>query len=379
MKIFSIVTTLLAAATPFVSAANGGLRKLEPAPSGYRGPAGKWCSDNPGASACGGNGNANGRQDTTPTLDQLNEIYGTFCEICNFVDDFSIDLLLGTDAGLCVLVCDLIPEIPDPNDIAASSCFSEISTVQVENLGRVTMKDLQLGARVLTQSGNYEPVYAFGHKNPTKSSEFLQFQTAETSLEVTGGHLVFLEGKTNPVRADSINVGDVLQGNNAQINKINTVQRDGLYSPLTPSGTVVVDGIAASTYISLQKGAAEFVEFQGGLSTFISFQDGIHMAMSPFRMFTMGVSSGLGNAYNEEGIPLYAAYGMDLGKWADSQNILVQLILMLACVSVAGAFMTMENTFGPTMAPIAIAAGAGAYMLMKKSGIRVRAQKVKSA
>jgi len=285
-----------------------------------------------------------------------------------------IDELLGLDTQFCA-ICDIDLDNPP-------TCFSEISTVQVENLGSVTMKKLQLGARVLTQSGTYEPVYAFGHKNPTKTAEFLQLQTAASSLEMTGGHLVFLEGKTNPVRADSIKVGDVLQGENAKVTKIGSVQRDGVYSPLTPSGTVVVDGIVASSYISLQKDSNEFVELQGGFSTFMSFHDGIHMVLSPYRMFCMGVSSSLGNAYTEDGIPVFASYGMDLAKWANNQNVVVQFFLFLAVGALAGAFMFVENTFGATFGPLALVAGAGAYVMMKKSGattsLGFRVNKIKS-
>jgi len=368
MKISSIAT-LLAVSAPLVSSASGGLKGTErklAEPGSYANNPDNWKQTE------------SGEQLEIPGLDQLNAIYGTFCDICNFVGQLSIDALLGVDAQFCVSLCEIVPEIPDPADIP--TCFSEISTVQVENLGSVTMKDLKLGAKVLTQSGTYEPVYAFGHRNPTKSADFLQFQTEESNLEMTGGHLVFLEGKSNPVRADSIKVGDVFQGKNAEVTKINTVQRDGVYSPLTPSGTVIVDGIAASSYISLQKESNEFVELQGGFSTFMSFHDGIHMALSPFRMFTMGVSSSLGNIYTEDGVPVYASYAMDFANWVNNQNILVQFFFFLAVGALAGASMFVENTFGASMGPLVLVAGAGAYAMMKKNGIAFSfsASKIKS-
>ena len=237
------------------------------------------------------------------------------------------------------------------------------------------MKDLPLGARILTQTGSYEPVYAWGHKNPIKAADFLQLQTKESKLEMTGGHLVFLEGKTNPVRADSIKVGDILQGNNGKVEKIRAVHREGVYTPLTPSGTVVVDGIVASSHISLQKNANEFVEFQGGYSSFMSFQDGLHLALSPFRMFTMGVSSSLGNVYNEEGIPMYAAYAMKFAKWAEQQNIVVQLVLFLAVGALAGGFMFVENTFGATYGPLAMVVGTVTLSVLnaqKSTGSKIK-------
>jgi Hint module len=317
-----------------------------------------------------------GKQDL-PTLDDLNGVYGAFCQLCELGAIFNADIVF------CSL-CDAFPPADDddagddvtPPDEEGDLCFSGISTIQTPH-GIVTMKDLKVGDHVLTGSGNFEPVYAFGHKNAGRSADFLQFQTASAKLEMTGGHLVFLEGKINPVRADSIKVGDVLSGDAATVKKIKTIRREGVYSPLTPSGSVVVDGIVASSYISLQKHSKEYVEMQGGF-TLMSYQDFIHMALSPFRMFTMGISSSMGNTYTEDGIPTFAAAGLNFAKWAESQNILVQAVLLVAFVAIAGACMVVENTFGPTMAPVVMAVGLGAYTLMKNGNISARAQKIKS-
>lgn len=108
-------------------------------------------------------------------------------------------------------------------------CFSAVATVQVEGKGPVAMKDLQVGEKVLTASNDFEPVYAFGHRHLTHTAKFIQFNGG---LEITGAHLVFIEGKVNPVRADSVKVGDFLQG--GEVKSIKTIQRSGLYTPLTP-------------------------------------------------------------------------------------------------------------------------------------------------
>jgi hypothetical protein len=143
------------------------------------------------------------------------------------------------------------------------------------------------------------------------------------------------------------------------------------------SGTVVVNGITASSYISLKENGKEYVEMQGGFAI-MSYQDFIHMALSPYRLFTMGVSSRMGNTYTEDGIPTFASAGMDLAKWADNQNILVQVFLLVAFLVVAGASMVMENIFGPSMAPLAMFAGVTAYGVMTKFNISIRANKIKS-
>ena len=86
------------------------------------------------------------------------------------------------------------------------------------------MEALQVGDYVKIGKGEvYEKVYAFGHHVPHKNTEFVQIHTnAGSPLEVTSEHLVFVNGKTNPVRAGSIKIGDLLQaeGKDAVVQKI---------------------------------------------------------------------------------------------------------------------------------------------------------------
>merc|ERR1719230_797254 len=100
-------------------------------------------------------------------------------------------------------------------------------------------------------------------------TEFVQLHTNTSiiPLEMTDQHLIFLDGKKNPVRADSVKVGDVLQaeGKNAVVEKIELVTRTGIYNPLTSSGTIQVNGIIASNYVSFQKENHEYIELQGGI------------------------------------------------------------------------------------------------------------------
>merc|ERR1712003_450078 len=97
------------------------------------------------------------------------------------------------------------------------------------------------------------------------------------------------DGKVNPVRADSIMVGDILQSqedsHHAVVEKIEFVTRDGIYNPLTASGTIQVNGITASSYISFQEENNEYVELQGGIETTLSHHDFAHRAIAPFRFY----------------------------------------------------------------------------------------------
>jgi len=61
-----------------------------------------------------------------------------------------------------------------------------------------------------------------------------------------------LLSSSDPVPAHYIKVGDLIQSITGPrlVTNITTVQRHGLYNPITTDGTIVVDGIIASTYSS---------------------------------------------------------------------------------------------------------------------------------
>jgi hypothetical protein len=292
------------------------------------------------------------------------------------------DLILGDDSEYCFL-CDGSdsggggggddnPDLP--------LCFSKVATVQVQGVAApVSMEELKVGDSVLTGTGRYEPVYAFGHKNTAQVAEFLQMEMSESKqkLELTAAHMVFVQGQKHPIRADSIQVGDVLRSTTAEggkVTKIGTVTRTGLYAPLTPSGSVVVDGIVASSYISLQSSAMEYVELKGGISTGMSQQDYVHMGLSPLRLVCMGISSRLcaETKNNEYGMPYYAAFAVQVNQWAHSQNIFVQTLVLLAVPILTGICLLLENTFGPSWAPLAVLLIGVVYGMVKKTGRKIK-------
>ena len=122
----------------------------------------------------------------------------------------------------------------------------------VENQGPVRMKDLQLGDRVLVATNNstsyYEPIYSFGHRLDSVVAEYLVILPFE--LEVSTDHMVFVEGGA-AVPAGNLVVGDRLE-NGEMITAIKTVQRLGVYAPFTPSGSIVVNGVRASSLAAFQ-------------------------------------------------------------------------------------------------------------------------------
>jgi hypothetical protein len=55
----------------------------------------------------------------------------------------------------------------EPVDPVVGVCFSGSSTVQVHKKGQVALSPVQIGDLVHVGNGKYEPVYSFGHYDPT--------------------------------------------------------------------------------------------------------------------------------------------------------------------------------------------------------------------
>lgn len=267
----------------------------------------------------------------------------------------------------------------DLGQIFGLGCFSEVATANVQHKGPVVMKNLQVGDKVLTSSNTYQPIYSFGHYNPTKKAEFLQVHTQDDAvLELTAEHLVFLKDQEYPVRADSLKANDSLLGQEGvprTITKINKVQRQGLYTPFTADGTIVVEGIVASSYVSLQEGN-DLLEMKSGRQLPFSMHDYIHMGMSPFRMYCLGVSSNFCTSLNEEGIPPYAALSIYTSQLVFHQNVLVQGILLAAFLLVYIPLLTVEAIFGPALAPLACLALAAIYYWSRTKNAAAEKSKV---
>jgi len=237
-------------------------------------------------------------------------------------------------------------------------CFSEKSTVQVLGKGTVAMKDLHVGDQVLTKDGiSYEPVYAFAHRDETTETEFLQIATSSSAepLELSVSHMVYVQGKQYPVPANSLKVGSVLQTGvqGATILSIDTVQRSGLYAPLTPSGNVWVNGIHASAYVNLQEGStSEHWLLQANRSSGFSNQFLSNMFMSPFRMICMGVSSDLCQEHSQNGMSFYFAHSFKFSQWYQTLPTAVQYVLLAVVLVVFGSFYMLESLVGATYAPL---------------------------
>lgn len=119
----------------------------------------------------------------------------------------------------------------------------------------VRMDQLKKGDEVLVQGGNYETVYAFGgHQDPNAKAEMFKLTTEHTALSLSGNHWLPIGGDFK--RAKDVQIGDVLvvygkEGERMEaVVRIDLEEKRGLFNPLTASGSIVVNSVAASCYAS---------------------------------------------------------------------------------------------------------------------------------
>jgi Hint module len=186
------------------------------------------------------------------------------------------------------------------------------------------MDELRIGDHVEVEdsskngSPRYSRVISFSHFDPKSEANYLQIYTTPDEegvpLEISEDHMVMM-GSRSTRRAGDLRVGDTLS-NGHSVRRIDTVQRRGLYAPLTEAGTIVVSGVQASSYVALLKLPATLQHHS------------YHIAMGPLRLlcrydFEYWCA---GESYTDGGISTYI-FGI------------VQLVLPIARYSVAAQFL----------------------------------------
>lgn len=137
---------------------------------------------------------------------------------------------------------------PDSDD--GSACFPGDAKVTMESGETKLMNQLSVGDRVLTREG-VSDVILFTHKEHTSRNEFLKLTTLKgQSLTVSSGHYVYLaDGQLSA--ASRLKIGDQLElmsDGASRIISIENVNEIGLFNPQTVSGSIIVNGVVASTY-----------------------------------------------------------------------------------------------------------------------------------
>mmetsp|Transcript_21620 Transcript_21620/g.32740 ORF Transcript_21620/g.32740 Transcript_21620/m.32740 type:complete len:698 (+) Transcript_21620:73-2166(+) len=218
------------------------------------------------------------------------------------------------------------PTVPGPPP--GFICFSGSSTVEVENVGEVKMEDLTIGDSVRVSNNKFEPIYSFGHKSSSSTSEYLRISTegSAAALEISPDHMVAMEGGRH-VPASLVKKGDMLltvTDELAAVTSIKNVVRKGAFAPFTASGNIVVNGIVASNYVAYQ--GSEYVKI-GEMETPFSYQFMGHTFNSVHRLAVMvGIT---GETYTPEGISNWVATAHSMTTYVAGQNVLVILGLAL--------------------------------------------------
>jgi preprotein translocase subunit YajC len=128
-------------------------------------------------------------------------------------------------------------------------CFPGDAVVTLANGNTKTMADLQVGDKVLTHNGVYSEVFMFSHRLTDANTRFVEIKTATTSLAITPGHYLYVNGALR--EAQYVKVGDnvtLASGKAAKVTSVGSVRKDGIYNPHTLQGDIVVDGVLTSTY-----------------------------------------------------------------------------------------------------------------------------------
>jgi len=115
------------------------------------------------------------------------------------------------------------------------------------------MADLNIGDVVLSGTNQFSPVFFFGHRDHKISSSYMRITaTSGSSILLSPGHLILTSKGTIPAR--DVDTTTSVQDSNGVWQKVTSVtveSHKGLFMPHTVSGTIVVNGVVASTYSSV--------------------------------------------------------------------------------------------------------------------------------
>ena len=201
------------------------------------------------------------------------------------------------------------------------------------------MKNLRIGDEVLDASENYVPVYSFGHRHEYVEGEFFQF--LPSGLEMSKDHMVAVGGRFVP--ASLVQLGDELESENGHamtVESIQTVSRQGLYAPFTTLGTILVNNIKASNYVTWQASDCLMI---GCWTTPLPFWWVAHMSQLPHRICRQFWLSGATKEYTVHGMSTWVAVPHRLSLWLFEQNAAIVAVVLVPVLSVGFFSMAVEG------------------------------------
>lgn len=230
-----------------------------------------------------------------------------------------------------------------------SFCFSKANIVEVQGKGLISMDSLQIGDFVRAGNNQYSRVYSFIHLNREVEADFLQIHAEGLNkpLEVTPEHMVFVENAAVP--ASQVKVGDML--GESKVSEIKTVNRNGVFAPVTESGSIVVSGALASSYAAVRPYSP------------IDQHTEAHALFSFRRMvcaFDFGICKS--ETSTEDGLPEWLSPLATFGL-STKQNAPAQLAASLVGLPIVAVAYIVEQII---LSPLLIGAFALAFIAKKK-------------
>lgn len=164
------------------------------------------------------------------------------------------------------------------------------------------MSELRVNDKVLTAGGSFKKIFAFQHFAPEASSggdkSTYRKITTESFQEIvlTPRHMIYFHNAKYPVEASKIKTGDQVLFQESvhtapsptTVVSVEDVLVSGGYAPLTEDGTIVVNGIVASSYSNPPGHGSEYVELVG--VPIIHRQALLHALMTPVGLFCSYIS-----------------------------------------------------------------------------------------
>ena len=263
-----------------------------------------------------------------PTTFDTTALAWDFCSSYSSVEEPFIEGVTRTPSAAPIVTPTAVPTTNQPQ--RPSLCFSGDNLVPVRDQRQeVLMRDLRVGDEVLVVGGQYEKIYAFGHYHTTLPADFLRIFTEhqERPLELSEDHMVFVEGSPlKAVPALSLRVGDGVMLGNGTVTTVvaidttstTTKGRRGVFAPFTASGTIVVNGLLASNYVSFQPTGYWRI---GGIVTPLSHQWLAHTYVSFHRRFLS--SEPKTETYTETGVAAWLENPLRLTQWLFGQSSMI--------------------------------------------------------
>lgn len=236
-----------------------------------------------------------------------------------------------------------------PINIPSGYCLSGRNTVETKENGLIPIKNLQIGDRIKDASGNMVTVYSFGHFQPKVRVDYLQIylqDEGDKPLEITRDHMLFVNSSAVP--ASAVSVGDKIDradGGQAVVRKIQRVTRNGAYAPFTTSGSMLVNGVAVSSYVTMQKHSARLVV--GQYQTSLSMHWIAHVFQAPHRWLCSSTEMlcfcRRWETYNNDGISRWVEGPLTLAQWLIRQNGVIMAIIFIPAFALGLLVYGMEQ------------------------------------